>query len=153
MEEAVHDGTGTIQEKTEQVTKKGDKFWKFKIDEKTYSIFEYKAGELVKTGDKVKMVWTESEGQGKFGPVTYRNLRSIFKADESNTDTTPSAHNGDSPKATGGGGLSPDTDRRIVRQNVLRTAVMAIQSLDVKAGKTEIKEVASEFEEWIYREV
>ena len=58
-DEEVYDGTGTITEKTEQLTKKGDQFWKFKIDEKTYSIFEYKAGELVKTGDAVKMIWTE----------------------------------------------------------------------------------------------
>ncbi len=150
MNEEVHDGTGTIQEKTEQVTKKGDQFWKFKIDEKTYSIFEYKAGELVKSGDKVKMIWTETEGTGRHGPVTYRNLRSIFKEED---DNTPSAHNGDSPKSIGGGALSPDSQRFIVRQNVLRTAVMAVKELEVKAGKNEIKEIASEFEEWIYREV
>ena len=43
------------------------------------SLFEYEAGKNVSFGDKVKILWTETEGTGKFGPVTYRNLKSIMR--------------------------------------------------------------------------
>ncbi len=163
MNEEVHDGTGTIQEKTEQTTKKGDLFWKFKIDEKTYSIFEHKAGELVNSGDKVKMIWTETEGTGRHGPITYRNLKSIFKAEEDNTVSTHSAH-GDSPKANGGGALSPNVDRRIVRQSCLGYAakLIAIYESQYKQEKEELRDLkaygelarilARDLENWVYRE-
>ena len=83
----VKEGNGIIESKTESVTKKGDKFWKFKIDGKTYSLFEFEAGREVEAGDQVKMFWTETEGAGQFGAVTYRNLNSIFKE----ADTTRGA--------------------------------------------------------------
>ena len=89
----VKEGTGTIESKTESVTKKGDKFWKFKIDGKTYSLFEFEAGRDVEIGDQVKMFWTETEGAGQFGAVTYRNLNSIFKE----ADTTGGAVGGTKP--------------------------------------------------------
>ena len=39
------------------------------------------AGHDVSIGDTVQMYWTENEGTGQFGPVTYRNLNSIFKGE------------------------------------------------------------------------
>ncbi len=78
----VCEGTGKIEEKSEAVTKKGDKYWKFKVNNKMFSLFEYPAGHDVSVGDNVKMYWTEKESTSNNQPVTYRNINSIFKTDE-----------------------------------------------------------------------
>jgi len=78
----VFEGTGVIETKEEAVTKKGDKYWKFTVDGKKYGLFEYEAGTKVSSGDNVKMYWHETEGQGTHGPITYRNLKSIYKSED-----------------------------------------------------------------------
>jgi len=78
----VCEGSGTIESKAEAVTKKGEKYWKFTVDGKIYSLFEYEAGHDVGAGDNVKMFWTETVSNYDNKTVTYRNLNSIFKSEE-----------------------------------------------------------------------
>ncbi len=78
-DENVKEAVGIIEKKEECVTKKGDKYWKFVINGLTYSLFsDFEAGSKVSTNEKVKIVWTEKEGTGPKGPITYRNLSAIF---------------------------------------------------------------------------
>lgn len=83
LDENVCEGNGTIIQKSEAITKKGDKYWKFNIEVegkgKTYSLFEYEAGTKVSVGDQVKIFWTEKEGTFNNRPITYRNLNSICR--------------------------------------------------------------------------
>ena len=78
-DENVKEAVGIIEKKEECVTKKGDKYWKFVINGLTYSLFsDLEAGSKVSTNEKVKIVWTEKEGTGPKGSITYRNLSAIF---------------------------------------------------------------------------
>lgn len=78
------EGIGIIEEKIEAMSKKGA-YWKYKIilegkgNPNTFNFFDYEAGSKVKTGDKVKVYWYENEGEYEGQPITYRNVRSIFK--------------------------------------------------------------------------
>jgi len=86
------EGEGLIEKKEENTTKKGDPYWKFVIDGKTYSLFEYEAGKGVRVGDHVGMYWTESQRSFGGKPITYRNLNSIFEKpieEETVKDTPP----------------------------------------------------------------
>lgn len=71
----VKEGEGTVEMKQEALTKNNDPYWKFKIDGKSYSLFEHEAGSGISVGDYVGMYWTETQK----GNITYRNLNSIFK--------------------------------------------------------------------------
>jgi len=71
----VKEGAGVIESKAEAVTQGGDKYWKFKIDGKMFSLFNHEEGNGVSVGDSVGMYWTETQK----GNITYRNLSSIFK--------------------------------------------------------------------------
>ena len=75
----VFEGEGTIEKKEDGITKKGDPYFKFIIDGKTYSLFEHEAGKGVKIGDHVGMYWTETPSSFNGKPITYRNLNSIFE--------------------------------------------------------------------------
>ena len=76
-------GEGTLEQKEEALKKDGTPYWKFKIDGKTYSLFEYELGHGVKVGDKVGMIWIEKEGKSaQGGSITYRNLNSIYPLGE-----------------------------------------------------------------------
>ena len=78
MEEEVFEKTGLVEKKEECLTKKGNAYWKFTIEGKTFNLFEYEAGENVRVGDNAKIVWTEKEGTYQGADVTYKNLKSIF---------------------------------------------------------------------------
>lgn len=75
----VLEGTGIVDNKEEAIKKDGTKYWKFKIDGKTFSCWEYDMGNSVSKGDKVGLFWTEAPGPGT---VVYRNITSIYPQEE-----------------------------------------------------------------------
>ena len=81
----IKEGYGTIEEKSEGIDKNNKKYWKFKIrceDGKvnTFGLFEYDVGLAVSVGQQKYITWTEKEGQGQFGAIMYRNIKSIGDA-------------------------------------------------------------------------
>ena len=79
----VEEDIGTIEEKSEAVKKDGkENYWRYKItisDGHTYTFsqWNFEDGKEIHVGDKVKLFWTEKEGTGAHGPVTYRNINSL----------------------------------------------------------------------------
>ena len=104
----VFEGTGTVESKEEGITKKDKEYWKFQITlngedtAKTFGLFEYDAGIVIKKNMKVYMYWTESKGTSKFGTeITYRKLTSIFEIDPHKLDEEDvSGENGVAPAIT-----------------------------------------------------
>ena len=80
-------GTGNIESKEEGSSKNGP-YWKYTINGKIFSFWEYDEGQKIKVGDNVKMEWEEKEGQGSHGPITYRNLKCIYKTNDSRSSTS-----------------------------------------------------------------
>jgi hypothetical protein len=72
-------GTGTVEKKKEAVSKKGDKYWKFVIDGLMYFLWDYEIGVDINVGSQIQAEWYETNGQGRNGPVTYRNLTNLVK--------------------------------------------------------------------------
>jgi hypothetical protein len=167
-EEKVLDGFGVVEKKEECVTKKGDKYWKFVIDGKTYSLFEYPAGEKVSVGDNVKIVWTESEKESQYGPVTYKNLKSIFKDTPEEVDVANGGEGVDTPTSTKIKEIKEligTKDRRIVRQSCLGYANQLLATYYGQFNRRETSEgvtiistmedelirIAEKLENWVYR--
>jgi len=158
------EGTGVVEEKSENKTKKGDLYWRFKIDGQTFGLFEYKAGESVKVGDRVYYVYTESQGQGAHGPITYRNLKSI--GPEVSTEEVKGV--GIAKEVSGVVPQPASDDRRqklIVRQSSLNYATQLASiyytwflnenkesKLMMSDMQQKIKEYAKDYEDWINRE-
>ena len=121
----IKEGTGTIDEKSEAVTKKKDKYWKFKIDGLSYSMFEHEAGTNVGVGDKVKMYWTEKPGvnPNSGDPIVYRNLTSIGK-EENYEEKTPEQLIKVENEVKSQSSYTPtlDTNTSIVRQVLYKVA-------------------------------
>ena len=141
MNEDIKTGKGKIEEKNEAVTKKGDKYWKFKIDGSYYSAFEYAAGLDVSVGMDVNMVWTETPNP-KNANSPYRNLKSIYqgtdpiagKSDEelANTqkevDRVSGGNRGGviASKSTSYGSMQETRERKIIKQAVLKAAASIV---------------------------
>ncbi len=89
MEESnqIKEGEGTVEKKNEAYTKNENPYWKFVIDGKTYSLFEYEIGKGIGEGDKVGMFWKEHIGDYKGNKVTFRNLTNIFRKDSAGAVT------------------------------------------------------------------
>jgi len=90
----VKEGLGTIEEKSEAMSKKGE-YWRYKIrmdgdeDAKyptSFSMWDYEAGNKVKVGDYVKVFWEENPGKSHGKDITYRNLKSIGTSDKYEKD-------------------------------------------------------------------
>lgn len=138
MNEDIKTGKGTIEEKSEALTKKKDKYWKFKIDNHYYSAFEYKAGEGVSIGDEVNMVWTETPNP-KNAEHPYRNLKSIYKgddplegkSDEELANTQKEVGNaiggkGETPKSASYGSMQDVREKKIIKQSVLKATSQVV---------------------------
>ena len=117
MEQEVFNGTGVIEEKIEAMSKKGA-YWKYKIvlegkdNPNTFNFFDYEVGSKVKTGDEVQIFCNENEGTFKGEPVTYKNLKSIFKIDDTKVDSVLSKKSDkelakEEKEVNGGGRASP----------------------------------------------
>ena len=84
----VKEGYGRVEEKSEAVKKNGEKYWKYKIilegavNPLTFSQWNYDDGKDVPVGKVNRITWTEKEGQGSHGPITYRNINSIYKEEK-----------------------------------------------------------------------
>lgn len=89
----VCEGSGLLEKKEECLTKKGDKYWKFIIDGKTFSLFEYEAGLGISVGNQVGMYWTETQGDFNGKPITYHNLNSIYLLEDEVVKTNTEAKN------------------------------------------------------------
>ncbi len=137
MSEDIKEGKGTIEEKSEAVTKKGDKYWRFKVDGKYYSAFEYAAGLDVSVGMKVNMVWTETPNP-KNANSPYRNLKSIYqgtdpiagKSDEELANTPKEVDRvsgeGGVPKSASYGSMQEVREKKIIKQAVLKAASQVV---------------------------
>ena len=94
MNQEVKEAIGTIESKEEKAKKDGELFWKYLItidgSTLTFSQWKYEEGKDVRTGSKVKVFWTEKEGQGQHGPITYRNINSIGTLDKYEATQTAS---------------------------------------------------------------
>jgi len=78
----IKESQGIVESKEEKKTKKGNKYWKFVIDKKTYNLFkDVEAGDKVGVDDRVKITWTESPNPMDENKP-YRNLNAIFLDEE-----------------------------------------------------------------------
>ena len=74
---------GVIESKEEAVKKDWVEYWKYKItlkgetNSQTFSQWNYEEGKEIHVGDIYMLFWTEKEGTGAHGPITYRNINSI----------------------------------------------------------------------------
>ena len=77
----VKEAEGIIESKEEATKKDGELYWRYKINIEgnvlTMSQWNYDDGKEVRAGQKVLVTWSEKEGTGMRGPVTYRNIASI----------------------------------------------------------------------------
>jgi len=73
-----YESSGVIEEKSEAAKKDGDKYWKFKIDGKTYSLWDYDKGINCHVGDEVRITYTQKESEFKGKKVVYRNISEIL---------------------------------------------------------------------------
>ena len=64
-------GTGIVEEKGEKLTKKGDKFFKLKIDGITGSLFDAEMGDTFSVGDRVQYKGTNNPSTN---PVTNKEI-------------------------------------------------------------------------------
>ncbi len=161
MEKKVCEGKGIVEEKSEHITKKQDKYWKFKIGGKTYSIFEFEAGKGISVGDEVQMYWTEKEGSYEGKPITYRNLNSISSIGDSRiskTDAELEQENKQVDKAIGGSGEPPkstfgtiqqERERKIVKQTCIKAAAKFLSNKD--SSISELITIAEKLESWVYK--
>jgi hypothetical protein len=67
---------GSIEKKEQALTKSGDKYWKFTIDGRNFTLFDADDRGL-EVGDEVKISFHETQ-KGKF---IYRNINGIVKSD------------------------------------------------------------------------
>ncbi len=149
-------GTGTIEEKTDKVTQKGDLFYKLKIDNRTYNCFDrteaftkLKAGDFP-VGTVVSYNYTETVS----GENTYKNLTDLVKVEGAKAEAFV-------PKKP----YENKTGSEIIRQNVLRTAVQFFElnkhviamnlkkgdSLSAGISEDMVIKLAEVFEKWVKR--
>ena len=161
------DGIGTIESKEESLKKDGEKYWKFKIilegepDALTFSLWDYKVGQEVSTGDDVKVFWTEKAGQGLHGTLTYRNINSIGSLDKYAKKTDEQLAKLEKEVSTQDTKTCPppraNTQTQIVRQSCLGYAaqILAIEAQWGKSSPDDIvakqKRIAEELEKWVSR--
>ena len=164
----VKEGFGKVEEKSEAVKKDGtDKYWRYKIalndgEVLTFSQWKYDEGKEIHLGDEVKLFWTEKEGQGVHGPVTYRNINSIgpTEAYKANAEPVISKKSdkelaNEAPKSTilhkenGGGVGEPLTiNQSIVRQVMYKIAAEAnVKGIPAKDLITYARELEKGFYE------
>ena len=82
MSEIIHEGKGTVEEKSEGKKKDGEKFWKFKINGKQFSLWDYEAGTQIELDQEIYMYWTEKPGTSSGREVTWRNINSIMPIED-----------------------------------------------------------------------
>jgi hypothetical protein len=70
---------GKIESKEEKGSAKGT-FFKVKVNNLTFNVFNEKLFPLLKLGDNVKVTYTESQGDFNGKPVTYKNVVNIEKS-------------------------------------------------------------------------
>ncbi len=152
-------GTGTIEEKSDKTTKKGDLFYKLIIDNRIYNIFNrVEAFEQLKAGDfpagtVVSFDYTES--QSADGNTTYKNLQKLYKVEGAKAEAFVK-------KAAE---TRNKTGDQIVRMNALTNAigffslnkeVVAMNlkkgdSLDAAVSEDMVTSIAEVFEKWVKR--
>jgi hypothetical protein len=80
-EQEVKSMKGVVTGKEEAVIKTGDNagnaYWRFTIEGKKFSLWDYNKGKDIKSGTAVEVLFTETVGQGQRGEVTYRNIKDI----------------------------------------------------------------------------
>ena len=139
-------------------TKSDGSAWKrcsFEIDGKKLATFDTKIIDEFSPGAAVEVDYDVNETDGK----KYNNISSMKKIEDSEIQSTSAP-----PNFFGGKGLSPEDQRRIVRQSSLKSAINFLNILietEPEVIKTAVKEhdtaklitsTAEIFENWIYRE-
>ncbi len=165
--------TGVIEEITSKEGKKGT-FYKLKIENRTYNIFEknFQTGEPIEafkqikekqftTGDAANFEYTEHDT----GETTFKNLLKLFE-----TDKTDDAKLGetDSGVPTGGSCIKKEpyqnkTGTQIARMNALTNAIgffelnKEVVAINLKAAdvnsvnESMVLKLAEKFETWVTR--
>ncbi len=149
-------GNGTIEEKTDKVTQKGDLFFKLKIDNRTYNCFDrteafnkLKAGDFP-AGTVVSYNYTETVS----GENTYKNLTDLKKVEGAKAEAFVTKKPYENKTGT-----------QIVRMNALTNAigffdlnkeVVAMnlkkgESLDSAISEDMVTRLAEVFETWVKR--
>ncbi len=150
-------GTGTIEKKTDTVTRKGDLYYKLKIDNRTYNCFDrteafgkLKAGDFP-AGTVVSYNYTETVS----GENTYKNLTDLVKVEGAKAEAFVK-------KATE---TRNKTGDQIVRMNALTNAIgffvlnKEVVAMNLKKGESlnaaisedMVTRLAEVFEKWVKR--